>query len=141
MSSSSTKVLVVQNDKRAVDAVRLGFEREGLTVISVERGDQVASLLDEQTALVVAGADGEDAAKAMLATLAGAVTAPILWVGNGVSRQDAWAAGADEVLPQPAFVRDVVTIGKLIAGRRRGQRSVCNGDLGDYFGVFYLVRA
>ena len=69
MSSSSTKVLVVQNDKRAVDAVRLGFVREGLTVICVERGDQVAPLLDEQTGLVVAGADGTDAAKAMLATM------------------------------------------------------------------------
>jgi hypothetical protein len=134
-------VVVVQSDRRAVDAVRLGFEREGLTVVTAERGDQAAGLVDEETGLVVAGAEGAEAAREMLGALHGAVTAPILWVGNGVTRQDAWAAGADEVLPQPAYLRDVVTIGKLLSGRRRGHRSVVNGDLADYFGVFYLVRA
>src|SRR5262249_42405462 len=80
----------------------------------------------------------------LLATVtraAATADAPILWVGNGVRREEAWAAGADVVLDQPAFVRDVVTIGKLLAGRKRGHRAQVTGDLGDFFGVFYLVRA
>jgi hypothetical protein len=66
---------------------------------------------------------------------------PVLYVGNGVSRDQAVAAGATAVLVGPAFVRDVVTIGRILAGRRPGNRSVMDGDLGDSFGVFYLVRA
>jgi hypothetical protein len=153
MSSSSTKVIVVQNDRRAADAVRLGFEREGVTVVVTEPvddgGKAAAALVDSDTVLVVAGAEGRDAAKTLLSTLSKACRdggsdgpdAPLLWVGNGVARREAWAAGADEVLEQPAYLRDVVTVGKLLAGRRFGQRSQVTGDLGDYFGVFYLVRA
>jgi len=134
--SSISKVVVVQHDPRASSAVRLGFEREGATVVTAED----AGAIDDDTALVVAGAEGAEPARALLRTLA-TKDAPILWVGNGVVREEAWAAGADEVLPQPAFLRDVVTIGKLLAGRKRGHRSTFNGDLGDYFGVIYMVRA
>lgn len=152
MSSSSTKVIVVQNDRRAADAVRLGFEREGVTVVvpdADDGGKAAAALVDADTVLVVAGAEGNEAARALLVTLSKACRdggsdgpdAPLLWVGNGVARREAWAAGADEVLEQPAYLRDVVTVGKLLAGRRFGQRSQVTGDLGDYFGVFYLVRA
>jgi len=156
MSSSSTKVIVVQNDRRIADAVRLGFEREGVTVVIPEAsgagddaGAAAAALVDGDTALVIAGAEGKEAAQALLGRLSKACRdggadgpdAPLLWVGNGVARREAWAAGADEVLEQPAYVRDVVTVGKLLAGRRFGQRAQVTGDLGDYFGVFYLVRA
>ena len=133
MSSPSTKVVVVQHDRRAAAAVRLGFEREG---VPVEESEEVGA----DAALVVAGAEGSDAARALLRRLA-TCEAPILWVGNGVKREEAWAAGADEMLEQPAFLRDVVTIGKLLSGRRRGFRTQVSGDLGDFFGVFYLVRA
>ena len=133
MSSPSTKVVVVQHDRRAAAAVRLGFEREGLPVVESEEPDADA-------ALVVAGAEGSEAARALLGRLA-KCEAPILWVGNGVKREEAWAAGADEMLQQPAFLRDVVTIGKLLSGRKRGFRTQVSGDLGDFFGVFYLVRA
>ena len=112
-------------------------------------GKAAAALVDSDTVLVVAGAEGKEAAKALLTTLSRACRdggsdgpdAPLLWVGNGVARREAWAAGADEVLEQPAYLRDVVTVGKLLAGRRFGQRAQVTGDLGDYFGVFYLVRA
>src|SRR5687767_14246937 len=137
MSSSSTKVIVVQNDRRAADAVRLGFEREGVNVVVPpegvldDGGKAAAALVDSDTVLVVAGAEGKEAAKALLATLSRACRdggsdgpdAPLLWVGNGVARREAWAAGADEVLEQPAYLRDVVTVGKLLAGRRFGQRA------------------
>ncbi len=140
--SSISKVVVVQHDPRAADAVRLGFEREGASVVTASDGPGAIELVDGDTKLVVAGAEGEEPARALLGSLSKHTgDAPILWVGNGVRREEAWAAGADEVLAQPAFVRDVVTIGKLIGGRKKGYRATINGDLGDYFGVFYMVRA
>ena len=141
--TDQAKVIVVHGDPRVADGVRLGFEREGMTV----EGGEVDAILPllEDAAVVVAGASTADAARDLITRLvaAGATRGapPVLYVGNGVSRDQAVAAGATAVLTGPAFVRDVVTIGRILAGRRPGNRSVMDGDLGDSFGVFYLVRA
>ena len=141
--TDTPKVIVVHGDPRAADGVRLGFEREGLAVVAGDVDEVLPSL--EHAAVVVAGATAADAAKDLLLKLvaAGATRGapPVLYVGNGVSRDQALAAGATAALVGPAFVRDVVTIGRILAGRRPGNRSVMDGDLGDSFGVFYLVRA
>jgi hypothetical protein len=141
--TDTPKVIVVHGDPRAADGVRLGFEREGLAVVAGDVDAVLPSL--EHAAVVIAGATAADAAKDLLLKLvsAGATRGapPVLYVGNGVSRDQALAAGATAALVGPAFVRDVVTIGRILAGRRPGNRSVMDGDLGDSFGVFYLVRA
>jgi hypothetical protein len=142
-----SKVVVVQRDRRAGQAIRLGFEREGAEVVVADGADDVDAMAAVAGAgLVVAGAGTSDEAEALLGRLrearaAAGADAPVLYVGNGASRRQALAAGADEVLPAPAYVRDVVTVGKLLAGTRPPARAQAQGDLGDTFGVFYLVRA
>ncbi|HUQ08373.1 MAG TPA: DUF4388 domain-containing protein [Kofleriaceae bacterium] len=122
--------------------MRLGFEREGMPVESAETA---AAASFDDVAVVIAGADPHgdgDAAPFIRELVAkGAGAAPLLYVGNGISRGAALAAGATAMLASPAYVRDVVTIGRILAGRRPGNRSVMDGDLGQSFGVFYLVRA
>jgi hypothetical protein len=140
-----SKVVVVQRDRRAGQAIRLGFEREGTEVVMADGADDAASAV-AGAGLVVAGAGSSDEAAALLGRLTAARAAaggdvPVLYVGNGASRRQALDAGADEVLPAPAFVRDVVTVGKLLAGTRPPARAQAQGDLGDTYGVFYLVRA
>ena len=134
---------MVHDDPRAAQGVRLGFEREGLEVTSGPLDAIVGELAG--AGVVVAGAQDGDAARAMLARLVteGATRGapPVLYVGNGISRADALAAGATAFLGRPAYLRDVVTIGRILAGRRPGNRAVMDGDLGASFGVFYLVRA
>ena len=143
--SAISKVVVVQSDRRVGQAVRLGFEREGAEVVVAGSADEAARALPG-VALVVAGSDSAAGAAALIGRIAEARAvarsdAPVLYVGNGATRREALEAGADEVLSQPVYVRDVVTVGKLLAGMRPGVRSVVQGDLGDTFGVFYLVRA
>jgi hypothetical protein len=140
-----SKVVVVQRDRRAGQAIRLGFEREGTEVVMADGADDAASAV-AGAGLVVAGAGSSDEAAALLGRLTAARAAaggdvPVLYVGNGASRRQALDAGADEVLPAPAFVRDVVTVGKLLAGTRPPARAHAHGDLGDTYGAFYLVRA
>jgi hypothetical protein len=141
--SEPRKVIVVHDDPRAAQGVRLGFEREGLEVTAGAVDAIVGELAG--AGVVVAGASDGDAARALLARLVteGATRGapPVLYVGNGISRADALAAGASAFLGRPAYLRDVVTIGRILAGRRPGNRAVMDGDLGASFGVFYLVRA
>jgi hypothetical protein len=141
--SEPRKVIVVHDDPRAAQGVRLGFEREGLEVTAGAVDAIVGELAG--AGVVVAGASDGDAARALLARLVteGATRGapPVLYVGNGISRADALAAGASAFLGHPAYLRDVVTIGRILAGRRPGNRAVMDGDLGASFGVFYLVRA
>jgi hypothetical protein len=141
--SEPRKVIVVHDDPRAAQGVRLGFEREGLEVTAGALDAIVGELAG--AGVVVAGASDGDAARALLARLVteGATRGapPVLYVGNGISRADALAAGASAFLGRPAYLRDVVTIGRILAGRRPGNRAVMDGDLGASFGVFYLVRA
>src|SRR5882724_5235434 len=124
-----SKVVVLDPDARAGRQVQLGFEREGIpaTAIAVHRAGNGASdvakpeTLGEDTGLVVVG--GADGAALDLVRQSRAwlddqqIDAPIVFAGRGVTRGDAAAAGADEVMRQPAYLRDVVTIGKLLRGQ------------------------
>ncbi len=148
----TSKVLVVTSDRRAGEGFRLGFEREGLPVSIATTVDGLVGLLKD-VGVIVARAEHDDAhpaagkalIEALVASLAdkdgGHGEPPVLYVGNGVSRADALAAGARAVLKDPAYVRDVVTVARLLAGRRTENRSVMDGDLDAAFGVFYLIRA
>src|SRR5262249_13507553 len=69
------------------------------------------------------------------------VDAPIVFAGRGVAPDEAIAAGADEAVRHPAYLRDVVTIGRLLRGLPSGHRHHLVGNLLDVTGVFTLVRA
>ncbi len=113
----------------------------------VASAETAAAAAFDDVAVVVAGADPSGSVepagliKELVARGADGGAPPVLYVGNGIARGAALAAGASAVLAAPAYVRDVVTIGRILAGRRAGNRSVMDGDLGQSFGVFYLVRA
>ena len=143
-SARSPKVIVVGADRGTAEAGGIGVEGDGFAVLSTpELGPEV---VDESVGLIVASAVGSEAA---LTTLGQAVRArgdggrdvPVLYVGNGIGRREAVGAGADEVIGRPAFVRDVVTIGKLLAGQPAETRGHWVGQLAETISVYYLVRA
>ncbi|HEU4731172.1 MAG TPA: DUF4388 domain-containing protein [Kofleriaceae bacterium] len=143
-----SKVIVLDPDLRASRQVQLGFEREGVPATAVPAGAGAPGVseipADDTGLVVVGGVDGE-----ALELVRGARTwlddhgldTPIVFAGHGVLRSDAEAAGADEVVLRPAYLRDVVTIGRLLRGVPAAQRAHLAGNLIDVTAVFTLVRA
>jgi hypothetical protein len=151
-----SRVIVVCSEARVSESVRYGFERAGSVVTARSVDDAMAGRLvdarPEQRPvwpdLVVAGTGVVETTTALLGALRqtldqGQQEVPILCLGpSALSRSAALAAGADELLPQPVFVRDAVTIGQLLVGAARARRRhMVEGHLSDYGGVFFLIRA
>jgi hypothetical protein len=142
-----SKVIVLDPDVRAGRQLQLGFEREGIPAAALPDAPDAPdpAVPGADTGLVVVG--GVDGAGVELIRRARGwldrhgVDAPIVFAGRGVAWRDATAAGADEVVHQPAYLRDVVTIGRLLRGAPTGQRDHVIGNLLDVTGVFTLVRA
>src|ERR1051325_6554482 len=138
-----SKVIVLDPDARASRQVQLGFEREGIPAAAVG-----AEALDDpgvDTGLVVVG--GSDGRGTELLRRARSwldshgIDAPIVFAGRGVTWSEATMAGADEVVRQPAYLRDVVTVGRLLRGLPAGRRDHIVGSLIEVTSVFTLVRA
>ena len=140
-----SKVIVLDPDVRAGRQLQLGFEREGIPAAAVAADAQHLEPPGRDTGLVVVG--GVDGQGVELVRRARGwlddheVDAPIVFAGRGVGWHDATEAGADEVVRQPAYLRDVVTIGRLLRGAPSGHRDHVVGNLLDVTGVFTLVRA
>ena len=130
-----SKVIVVDPDPRARAQLHLGFAREGVEASIVETTDGVPGA---DVGLVLIGGSDADAIRRVRGKLA---TAPIVFAGTGVARQAALAAGADEIVMRPAYLRDVVTIARLLAGVPAGDRDHLVGSLAEMTGVYTLVRA
>jgi hypothetical protein len=141
-----SRLILVQPDTPLRESLRFGFEREGVAVVACAPADFEPALFAEPAELVITAGRDRDEARAVLSLVRGALAGapgkpPVLYVGNGIPRAQALAEGATEVLGQPVFVRDAVTVARLLAGRKRDNPSVLTGDLGEHFGLFYLVRA
>jgi hypothetical protein len=141
-----SRLILVQPDTPLRESLRFGFEREGVAVVACAPADFEPALFAEPAEVVITAGRDRDEARAVLSLVRGALagapgTPPVLYVGNGIPRAQALAEGATEVLGQPVFVRDAVTVARLLAGRKRDNPSVLTGDLGEHFGLFYLVRA
>jgi hypothetical protein len=142
-----SKVIVLDPDARAGRQVQLGFGREGIAAEAPElpRDPAELTLLADGVGLVIVG--GAELRALELLRYArqrlddAGVDAPILFVGRGVRRTDAEAAGADEVLLPPTYLRDVVTIGRLLYGQPARRRHHLVGTLAETTGVLTLVRA
>lgn len=142
-----SKVIVLDPDARAGRQLQLGFDREGVpTTIATVPAE--SSRLDLPTAdaglVVVGGTDGRALdllRRTRLSLDESKVDAPIVFAGRGVRRTDAEAAGADEVVLLPAYLRDVVTIGRLLRGQPATKRDHIVGSLAETTGVYTLVRA
>ncbi|HEX3757588.1 MAG TPA: DUF4388 domain-containing protein, partial [Kofleriaceae bacterium] len=145
-----SKVIVLDPDARARRQVQLGFEREGISTAAAEA--QIETEIDAELGVpgggaglvLVGGADGRavELIRRARGWLDGrGIDAPVVFAGRGVEPRDAAAAGADEVMRPPAYLRDVVTIGRLLCGRPADQRDHVVGNLIEHTGVFTLVRA
>jgi hypothetical protein len=135
--SGLSNAIVLDPDPRAGRQLQLGFEREGVPVhvLPVDGPLDMA----EPGVIVVGGA--LDLVRRARTTLTERnLDIPIVFTGAG-SRADAEAAGADEVVRRPAYLRDLVTIAKLVRGVPAGQRDHLVGSLAETTGVYTLVRA
>jgi hypothetical protein len=144
--SGPSKVIVLEPDPRAARLLQLGFEREGVPAVVPALPEDPEQLVGNAEAglWLIGGTDGRALGLLRrahtLREAAGAQT-PVLFAGHGVDRADAEAAGADEIVMRPAYLRDVVTIGRLLRGVPAGQRDHLVGNLVELTGVFPLVRA
>ncbi len=142
-----SRLILVQPDARIRESLRFGFEREGVAVTSVTATDELdPAPFAEPAEVVIAGGRSAEEASAVLAKVRGALVwcgreVPILYVGNGIARPQAIDQGAAEFLGQPAYVRDAVTVARLLASPKRENPKVLVGDLAEHFGFYYLVRA
>jgi hypothetical protein len=148
MSSGPSKVIVLDPDPRAGRQVQLGFEREGVPALVPALSADASSIdLDgaEPGIVLVGGKDGQalDLVRRARALLKATKNAhvPIVFTGKGPSRRDLETAGADEVVTRPAYLRDIVTIGRMLRGVPRDQRDHLVGSLVETTGVLTLVRA
>jgi hypothetical protein len=147
MSSGPSKVIVLDPDPRAGRQVQLGFEREGMPVVvpALAAGGGALDITDEPALVLVGGADaatGLDLVRRARTWLdAKGADVPLVFAGHGASRREGESAGADEVVARPAFLRDLVTIGRVLRGVPRGERDHLTGNLVETTGVLTLVRA
>lgn len=148
MSSGPSKVIVLDPDPRAGRLVQLGFEREGIPVLVppvAAEGTSGALEIPETPGLVLVGGTNGTAVdlvrRAKTWLTAHGVDVPIVFAGRGLSRPELEAAGADEAITRPVFLRDIVTIGRLLRGVPREQRDHLTGSLVETTGVLTLVRA
>jgi len=140
-----SKVIVLDPDVRAGQQVQLGFERESVPAVTIPVDGAKLELPGDDAGLVVVGGSDGQSLELIRRTRAlldfRQIDVPLIFAGRGIERSDAQAAGADEAVLQPAYLRDVVTVGRLLRGRPFGQRDHIMGSLAQLTGMFPLVRA
>ncbi|HEX3698071.1 MAG TPA: DUF4388 domain-containing protein [Polyangia bacterium] len=146
-------LLLVDSDRKGLEALTYGFEREGCAVagtIDATLAPELARTTtpqlavislhepDPQTLSLISGLRGQPNTKDL----------PVVTLGPAALRPAALAAGASDFLSTPLFVRDVVSVGKLML-LMRGALAASQGEggielqarLSEYYGLYYLIRA
>ncbi len=147
--SGPSKVIVLDPDPRAGRQVQLGFEREGIPAITaaLPADPTQLTLQPDDAALVMVGGSGTNGhGVALVKRVRELLTAanadvPIIVTGKGLARAELEAAGADEVLSGGVYLRDVITLGRILRGVPADRRTQLVGNLVDTTGVLTLVRA
>jgi hypothetical protein len=133
-------------DPKTAAALSFGFEREGTKVLVKDSAEGLEQALLDGCQLLIAGSGTKEEARKLLAMAQGVMMGsgkrvPVMYFGNAISRDDAIGDGANEFVSQPAFIRDVVTLAKLMATPTARRTQSISGELGEHFGLFYIVRA
>ncbi len=141
-----SSVLLVPSDPRTEAGLRFGFTRVGVKTHARRSNQSIADALVDECQLVVTGAKTRDSGLALLGEIRGALDArkkriPVLYLGNGVTRKEAIDGGASELMPQPSYVKDVVTMSRILCSPVKESTSSISGELRDHYGLFYIVRA
>lgn len=150
-----SRLIAVAQPGDMLESLRFAFERDGTEIAlygGIDGPDKLAEMLAERDGdetvrghdVIIANSGSSDEATALLGKLRAViknapVRMPIVYLGNELSVDAGIAAGANAVLSQPLFVRDVVVATGLVARRRRAD--LARGDLKDFDGLFYIVRA
>jgi hypothetical protein len=146
-ASGPSKVVVLDPDARASRQVQLGFEREGIETVApavpADLGKLELGLTngDAPGLALVGGSDIDLVRRTRELLVAGNADVPILFTGHGGKPDDVIAAGADAVLSHPVYLRDVVTIGRILRNVPREHRDHLVGSLVETSGVYALARA
>lgn len=139
-------LLLVDQDQKGLETLTYGFEREGCTVAATSDPAMAPDLVRTTSPQLVVVAVHDPPAPAL--DLVRAFRAddetrvlPIIATGAPAVSSAVKQAGATDFLPVPVYVRDAITVGRLLAasGGANGTSEV-RGSLSDY-GLFYLVRA
>jgi ActR/RegA family two-component response regulator len=144
-----TPALLVDTDAGGLEALGYGFQGEGWqpTLAPDYAGAPAAAARGDLKLAVVVVRDPVEPALATLRTLreGQATPMPILVLGPESIRAEVRALPAIDFLPLPAYQRDVLTAGKLLAatyeasGRAGATELELTASLSDY-GLFYLIR-
>jgi CheY-like chemotaxis protein len=150
MNQLST-LLLVDSDPRGLETLTYGFEREGCTVAGTSDPALAPDLLRTTTPqlAVVALRSPEKAGLDVIAGIkrgAPVRRVPIVTVGPSSLRQAALAAGANDFVATPLFVRDVVSVSRLLTlshpvPNAPHPEAELQARLSEYHGLFYLLRA
>jgi hypothetical protein len=133
--SSLSQLALLHADPKTAAALSFGFEREGTKVIHKQDAEGLEQALQDGCQLIITGSSTPEDAREKLALAQGVMTGsglrvPVLYFGNAISREDALADGANELVSQPAFIRDVVTLSKLMATPTARRTQSISGELG-----------
>ena len=134
-------------DARASRQVQLGFEREGIETVApavpADLGKLELGLMngDAPGLALVGGSDVDLVRRTRELLVAGNADVPILFTGRTAKPDELIAAGADAVLSHPVYLRDVVTIGRILRNVPREHRDHLVGSLVETSGVYALARA
>ncbi len=144
--SALSQLVLMHSDPRTTAALSFGFEREGTKVVVKDSAEGLEQALMDGCQLLIAGGSSKAEARKLLAMAQGVMMGsgkrvPVMYFGNSISRDDAMADGANEFVSQPAYIRDVVTLAKLMATPTARRSQSISGELGEHFGLFYIVRA
>jgi CheY-like chemotaxis protein len=150
MNQLST-LLLVDPDPRGLETLTYGFEREGCTVAGTSDPRLARDLLrttTPQLAVVSLRAPEKPGLDAItgLRLSPPATRIPVMTLGPAALKHAAIAAGTNDFVATPLFLRDVVNVGKLLTLAQSvpnapHQEVEVQTRLSEYHGLFYLLRA
>jgi CheY-like chemotaxis protein len=150
MNQLST-LLLVDPDPRGLETLTYGFEREGCTVAGTSDPTLAPDLLrttTPQLAVVALRSPEKSGLDVISGIKRGAPVrrVPVVAVGAPALRQAALAAGTNDFVATPLFVRDVVNVSRLLTLSHPVPNAPhpeveVQARLSEYYGLFYLLRA
>ncbi len=108
--TEGVRVLLIEDDLAIAESVRLGLEREGMTVTHVTNGRDVLSAIDQDVLLLDIGLpdmDGFEVCRRVRAVS----NVPIIMLtarGDEIDRVAGLESGADDYVPKPFGLRELV---------------------------------
>jgi DNA-binding response OmpR family regulator len=140
MASLSRVILAFSDsepDVAAAGSLSMGFGQAGAKVEFAARAADLPRLLESGGADLVVTSLRVDDGIGLVKSLRGKKV-PVVVLGDAARRKEALAAGAADFVAEPAYVRDVVTLGRFLRYPKKGEQ--VSGDL-EELSLFHLARA